>query len=255
MMVLTKEQENFVKLAQVLVDVLRKHLRKRFIKQWNEKFHATPWNSDSFSGEYLWREIPNEIQNDKKLFPHDVQNKILSGKEDSFGATLLIILLLHAKLNLIETCRRDRKLPLRLSERLDNIRAIRNTFFGNAPNSELSNAEYITVSTELKYEVLHAFGVDAVEEIDVILASEFETQLPVILLDRLNLEIQRNRLLEEKLEGTACLLVIYDLIIIAFLIDFAQAFYNILLLHPFLLTSTNTSVHAHYFVDTREFNE
>ena len=146
----------------------------------------------------------------------------MRGKEDSFDATLLIFPLLHAKLSLIETCRRDRKLPLRLSERLDNIRAIRNTFFGYAPNSELSNAEYITVSTELKYEVLHAFGVDAVEEVDVILTSEFETQLPVILLDRLNLEIQRNRLLEEKLESTSCLLVIYD-----FNMVFSPIFYTL----------------------------
>ena len=66
-MVLTKERENFLKLANVILDPIPKCLRRLFIKQWNEKFH-TPWNSDSLSGEYLWRAIPNEIQNDKSFF-------------------------------------------------------------------------------------------------------------------------------------------------------------------------------------------
>ena len=203
-MVLTEEQKNFVKLANVILDLIPKLLRKLFIKLWNEKFHST------VSGEYIWSAIPAEIQNDKKLFPQDVQKEILNGKEESWDATLLIFLLLGAQPNFIESCRRDRKLPLRMSERIDNIRVIRNTFFGYAPKAELSDAEYIKISTELRYEVLHTFGVDAVKEIDAILTSEFETQLTVDLRDRLEREIQLNILLEEKSEGIRCLLVFFD---------------------------------------------
>ena len=203
-MVLTEEQENFVKLANVILDLIPKHLRKLFIKLWNEKFHST------VSGEYIWSAIPAQIQNDKQLFPQDVQKEILNGNEESWDATLLIFLLLGAQLKLIESCRRDRKLPLRMSERIDNIKVIRNTFFGYAPRSELSDAEYITISTELRYEVLHTFGIDAVKEFDAILTLEFETQLTVDLRHRLEREIQLNILLEEKSEGIRCLLVFFD---------------------------------------------
>ena len=205
-MVLTKDQENFMKFTQVIVDVIPKYLRELFIRLWNDKFRETPWNSDSVSGERLWSAVPPEIQCDKQFCSQNVREKIQSGKEDSWDATLLIFLLLRAKLNLMENCRPIRKPPLRKSEMIDNLRVMRNNFFAHASSTTLSFTDFQNKSMNLKIEVRNVFGNDAVSEIDEILKSDFETQLTVSLNERLYREIQFNQNLEEKLEGASLLL-------------------------------------------------
>ena len=205
-MLLTEEEKNFMKLTQIILDVIPKYLRKLFIKLWNDKFHTTTWNSDSASGESLWSAIPVEIQNDKRRCPQDVQSKLLTGNEESWDATLLIFLLLHFKLNLIENCDPT-------SERIENIRVIRNTFFGHAAKLTLSDADYLIISNELRYNALLVFEDDSIDEICTILAAEFETQLAVILRERLSLEIERNNFFHKSLDGMAfCLLPVITIL-------------------------------------------
>ena len=149
-MEVTKEEENFMKLTQLMLDVIPRILRKLFIRQWNS-CHTEKWSSTSVSGEHLWSLIPVEIRNDSYLSSQDVQRKVQSGMEGSWDATLLTFLLLHAELKLIENCHPIQKVPLKIS--IDNIRLIRNRVFAHAPSSELSSAELKTVSTALKREV------------------------------------------------------------------------------------------------------
>jgi len=46
-MELSDEEENFTKIAKLVLDVFPNYLRKCFIEQWNNKFPSQKWQSDN----------------------------------------------------------------------------------------------------------------------------------------------------------------------------------------------------------------
>ena len=226
-MEVTKEEENFMKLTLLMLDVLPRYLRRVFIRQWN-LCHTEKWNSTSVSGEHLWSLIPIEMRNDSYLSSQDVHRKVQSGIENSWDATLLIFLLLLDELNLIENCTSVRQSPLRTS--INNIRLIRNRVFAHAPSSELSSAELKTVSTALKKEVSNAFGPAAVKDIDEILKSPLQNQLSVALRKELDEEIIRNDELQKSIEGKPPLIIFTRILelapwVLIYFLDFCMCTY------------------------------
>ena len=190
-MVLTDEEENFVKLAQIVLNIVPKYLRSLFIQKWNAKF--SEWTSDPVSGLTLLNKIPHAARKNATCFA-DLKQKILTGYEADWDPTLLVFLLLYSEVKLIRKCRpkSQRKPQLRISEEIDKIRVIRNDFFAHASSMSCKPNDFLQLTTELKCAARNAFGAASEIEIAAILTSKIETQLSEQMRERLEKECKLN---------------------------------------------------------------
>ena len=152
-MKLSLEEKNFVKITKIILDILPKYLRKCFVERWNNKYPNMKWKSNSASGEYLYKQMPNNIKTDytKKVRIDSVKK----GNQEDWDTTTLVFVMLYSGLHLIEQCRpqTQRKEPLLISEAIDTIRNIRNVYFAHAKSMSCSNDVFERVMTELKRSV------------------------------------------------------------------------------------------------------
>ena len=204
-MVLTVAEENFIKLAEILLNVVPRLLRDLFIQKWNLKFPALLWNSDPASGLNLLNQIPIAARKKSACFP-EFEKKILTGKEYDWDSTLLIFLLLYSEINLLDKCRKknNRNPPLHISEEIDRIRCIRNSFFAQAPSMSCTATDFTQLTTELKCAARSAFGPASENAIDAIVTSAVETQLSEKLRQQPDKERKLNeefKLWTEKIEN------------------------------------------------------
>ena len=205
---LKKTNENFVKLAKMILDIMPKHMRVLFKDKWNAKYPTQPWADDATSGQHLYSLItkaPNQNQN--KIFP-SMEHMIRGGNVEEWDPTALFFVFLHANLNLIDACRPQgqRVKPLSMSENIDCLRVIRNTFFAHVPS--MSVPDFEKISTDIKDIAKNVFGNMAENEIEEIAKSQITTPLSYQLEKQLEHErainsdfIEWQRKMEEKLEG------------------------------------------------------
>ena len=195
-MALTGEEENFVKVTKVVVDVIPKYLRKCFIAKWNDKYEVQynkPWNSDKAIGTFLFSEMPTAVQNNKKR-AKEIE-KLKEGNEQTWDTTTVVFALVEAGLNLIPGSRPKGNRPgqPRISEEIEVIRDVRNSFFGHVPNMSCSNTDFTAIVAKVKAVAQTLFGQDAEDEIDNVVKSQIKTKLSVVLQKKLDVEINRNR--------------------------------------------------------------
>ena len=188
-MEITIEEQNFIKMTKIFLDVAPRHLRKLFIDKWDEKYPNQKWQSDNVSGSILIDKLPPEVKSNRrnKLYI----DKMEAGNEKNWDTTTLVFAMLFSQLNLIQVCRpkNKRKIPLHTSEEIDIIRETRNEFFAHASSMKCSSASFMDIVSKMKNVAKKIFGVNAENEIYRIEIS----QVKVILTDQ-----QRHQLDEEK---------------------------------------------------------
>ena len=194
-MELKDEDENFVKLVKIIIEVLSKHLRALFVDKWNTNNPTQQWANDAASGQLLHNAIPQKVKKDKRIFHITLEQMILAGDIEEWDPTALIFVFLNAKPNLIGTCRpkKQRNPPFTEIEKIDRLREIRNKFFGHVPYMSVSDVEFGNISTELKAIVKDVFGNTAENEIDQIMNSPITTPLSEQLKSQLQKEFQFNQ--------------------------------------------------------------
>jgi len=188
-MEITFEEQNFIKMARIFLDVAPRYLRKLFVDKWDEKHPNQKWQSDNVSGAILIDKLPPEIKSNRrnKLY----LDKMEAGNEEDWDTTTLVFALLFSHLNLIQVCRprNKRKFPLRTSEEIDIIRETRNEFFAHASSMRCSSSTFMDIVSKMKNVSKNIFGDNAEKEIGRIEM----TQVKVILTDE-----QRHQLNKEK---------------------------------------------------------
>ena len=194
------EEENFIKITKLVLDIFPKYLRKCFIEQWNEKKPGHSWQGDSASGTFFFDALPAKVKNNRNRQIYI--EKLKKGNEQEWDTTTVVYALLETGLQLVEGSRakNERKDPLRISEQIEIIRDVRN-FIAHASNMSCSSAKFTEILTEIKSKAAGIFDVNAVKEIEDIEKSPIESKLAVDLKKRLEVEKQRNKDFNELFKG------------------------------------------------------
>ena len=200
-MSLSNEEENFIRIAKVVLDIVPKYLRKLFIEKWDQKYPNNKWQSGSGSGSIVFSQIPNVAKNGRNEV---YANNMKSGKENEWDTTTLVYAMLYAQLNLIPNCRPNgqRSAPLLISEEIDILRKVRNEFFAHAPGMKCSSATFIDIASKIKTVAKNVFSANAENEIDDIVNSQLKTKMTDQLKNQLAIEKNRSDEFEKVLRGT-----------------------------------------------------
>ena len=199
-MPLTDEEENFIRICKIILEIVPKHLRSLFIDKWDQKFPNSKWQSDLASGNFLFSQIPNAAKNGKNGV---YANNMKSGKESEWDTTTLVYAMMYSQLNLITNCRPDdqRSAPLLISEEIDIIRKVRNEFFAHASSMQCSSPSFTDITLKIKTVARNIFGVVAEHEIAAIAKSQIATKVIDQLKHQLLIEKSRNDEFKEVLKG------------------------------------------------------
>ena len=203
-MELSDEKENFAKIANIVLDIVPKYLRKCFIAQWDTKYPNQTWQSGQASGQFLFNELPTNVKNNGKNTPY-IDN-LSTGVEENWDTTTLVFAFLYSGLALVPKCRgkSNRIHPLLDSEEIDVIREIRNSAFAHASTMSCPGPDFTKIMTDIKSVARNIFGKDAEDEIVKIETSQIEAKIAKQLRSRLDTEIKRNQdfdILVKDLEG------------------------------------------------------
>ena len=192
-MELSDDKENFVKLANIVLDIVPKYLRKCFLAQWDKKYPNQTWQTGQASGQFLFNELPMSVKNNGKNKPY-IDN-LSTGVEDNWDTTTLVFAFLYSGLTLVPKCRgrSNRIHPLLISEEIDVIREIRNSAFAHASTMSCPGPDFTKIMADIKCVARNIFGKDAEDEIDKIGTSQIETKMTKQLQSQLDVEIKRNR--------------------------------------------------------------
>ena len=189
-MTLSDEEENFMKISKIVLNIIPKHLRQLFKTKWNDKYPREEWQSNEASGNDLMTKIRNVNSR--------YAEKLKAGDEKEWDTTILVYIFLYSGLCLIESDRekiwRVGPLPLLLSEEIDILRETRNNVFGHLPNMSCSSIEYEMIEDKLKRIARKIFGADAEKEIDGI--SELPTGKQQV--DELRCKLQEENIRNEE---------------------------------------------------------
>lgn len=198
---LDREEQNFVKLTKIILDIIPKHLRTFFVNKWNEKFPQA-WKSDKTSGTTIDNNIPKKRKKQCRFY-FSIKDKIQEGDEKRWDITILTFVLLFSGLELIEGCREknERDDQLLESEEIDNIREMRNTYFAHIESMRCSSNDFEKMITGIKTAVDRLFGQHAKTEVCDIESSNIGNEMIMQLKDQLEEEKNRNRMFEEMLEN------------------------------------------------------
>ena len=186
-MSLSVEEENFVKISKIVLEIVPKHLRSLFVEKWDQKYPNNKWQSGNASGSFLFNEIPNNAKKGRNAV---LAKNIESGNESDWDGTTLVYVLLYSQLHLIPSCRPDgqRSVPLLISEEIDIIRKVRNEYFAHASSMHCPSATFIDITSKIKCSAKNAFGVIAENEVDGIVQSVVTTKITDQLKHQLDLE-------------------------------------------------------------------
>ena len=192
-MELSDEKENFVKIANIVLDIVPKYLRKCFKAKWDKKYPNHIWQTGPAIGQFLFNELPANVRSNCKNKPY-IDN-LSAGYEDNWDTTTLVFAFLFSGLALIPKCRSrgNRTSPLLISEEIDVIREIRNLAFAHASTMSCPGPDFTTIMTNIKNVAKNIFGKDAEDEINKIETSQIETKMTKQLKNRLDAELKRNK--------------------------------------------------------------
>ena len=156
---LSKEKENYIKMSEIVLEIIPKYLRILFKEHWDKKYPEMKWQSDNASGKLLGRELGDKFLNNR--MNKDYAPKLLAGNEQKWDTTILAKVMLEHKLNLFpEECK--------FRKGVEKLKKRRNESFGHLPKASCQDQEFAKFIEEVKAEVKGLFGEDAVSEIDQI---------------------------------------------------------------------------------------
>ena len=169
-MELGPDRERFIKLSWIVLDIVPKHLRKLFVKKWDEKSSNQNWKSDSSSGTDIFNKLSKNLQNNDK--ERIYTNKLREGNEKEWDMTILGKVFLEYGLKLIDGPRRltDRCSPFNDGEKVSILRDIRNRYFAHLPSMSCSSDVFKRIIDEIKvagdglFETTFESDIDEIEQ-------------------------------------------------------------------------------------------
>ena len=154
------EQDNFVKLSYILLDIVAQHLRECFVKLWDNKYPNEKWHDDVAKRNLKLQSLL--VTRDGRQKQDVYSQKILKGDEQNWDISTLIRAILDSGFKLLEVCRpsHERSSPLRESEQIEIIRRIRNEDYGHIRSMSCSLDKFMDIMTEIRSVAKNLFGKD-----------------------------------------------------------------------------------------------
>ena len=161
---MTPEKTNFLKLSHILVDIVLSHLRKLFIKTWNEKYKHMIWENNKTSGDQLLRSLGENFTKS-----NDLEEKMKTGDVGKWDITLLCKIFRFSNLKFDKDSSEGKE--------INNIREIRNEFFAHRSSLSCSVDEFEKHITRIKTAVRKLFGENTERKISAIEKSPIDQKM------------------------------------------------------------------------------
>ena len=183
-MLLTAEEENFIKITKIILDIVPKYLRKLFVCHWDNTYPNHKLQSENLTVEFLLSRVPKACRH--LVFVKKMKEESI----EEWGSAALAFAFTDCGHRLIEGGRRldERISPLRLSEELDIIRKIHRDFCSNPSSRQCSHATFTNVASQMKSLAMNVFGADAEREVNEIIASQMATD---VTIEQLNQQLRK----------------------------------------------------------------
>ena len=195
-----EEEENFVKLSRIIVDIVPSYLRGLFRNIWDEHNKGAPWKSDEESGKCLIEKLPkvkDEKGREGRTLASKFQQyteKLETGNENSWDTTIIVTVMSEGGLKIFEKYKED----------LAKLRKIRNEVFAHSSSMICSLDDFTQLISKVKSTAKLLFGEEAAVRIEKIEMENIETKLTKKLQQQLEEEKARNGMHNEmakELEG------------------------------------------------------
>jgi len=192
---LSAEQENFVKIARIVLDLFPKYLRKVFKRQWDKKYPEEEWCSGKES-EVLYSKLKENVKNNRGR-KAEIE-RLKNGNDQTWDTTTLVFAILETGLGLVDPVRPldEWSSPLRISEEIFTLRKIRNSVFGHVESMSCPSAKLLEMISNIKSSGKSIFNQEAMKEIDAIANSPIQTDA----IGQLNQQWEIEKIRNEKLE-------------------------------------------------------
>ena len=184
-MVLTKDEENFWIMCQIVLNIIPKNLRIYFKMQWNSKFPQNPWQDSASNGQFLISQIP---QRSLSRFNY-LRPTLIAGDSNNWDPTALFFALTNASIvNQTE------------KSELEKLRGIRNECF-HSKSASIIAQDLLTKITDIQnaFQVLNLHM--GLAEIAAIQNAPITTQFSLQLQSQLDQERQLNDYYTKYLTG------------------------------------------------------
>ena len=131
---LTDDQERFLRIAHILLDDVPTHLRAMLKAKFQARF-GFAWGDNRATGEFFFANFT------ARNTPLHISNVIRQGKTEAFDSTALVTCLLFSGILLPRPRRVPRPHPITDSDRVDELRELRNTL-AHASSASLTQADF-----------------------------------------------------------------------------------------------------------------
>ena len=173
---LSDEQNNFVKLARIVLDIFPDCLRKLFKSLWDKKHQPKEWCSGRES-DVLYSELPDGVKGAARK--KGILERLEKGNDKKWDTSTAVFVILDAGLKLVDDKCRDGKEwspPLSRSEKIRTLQNIRNGVFGHPESMSCSSDIFDETISKIKSISEGIFSEDAIKKIDEIVNSCIEIE-------------------------------------------------------------------------------
>ena len=129
-------EENFYRVAHLVLEEIPSQLRKYFKGLWDIKYSSTPWNDTVTSGQLF---LPRERNIKDKWILSNIQN----GDTNRWDGTTLFAVLLHSSYRFLKADPNARAC-------IDNLRKLRNTCYGHLDSAKVEDPDYQQILQDAK---------------------------------------------------------------------------------------------------------
>ena len=191
---LTAEEENFVKINKILLDIIPRYLRELFVGHWDIKYPNHKWWSDSSSVDMLLSGFP------KGSHFIDFVRKMKTEDIEKWGTAALIFAFMNCGHRLVEVCRPyDSRVPrLCLCKELGIIRRIHSDFCRGPCSTQCPSGAFTEAASQIKFVARNIFGFYAEHEIDEIIQSQVATEKTI---EQLEQQLRKEKIPDDELKN------------------------------------------------------
>ena len=138
---ISKQEENFIRVSLVILNVVASQLRICFTQAWNSLHTGAVWRNDPASGKRFITEIK---KNKRKIKDKPTEKKLKQGNTSKWDCTILFAALLYSNV-FTKDPTKDPAFAL-----IDRLRGLRNEWFAHLPTAEMADRDFHILIEQLR---------------------------------------------------------------------------------------------------------
>ena len=153
----SEENQNYIRLRHIIMNVARTELRKYFIQEWNNRYQASfgAWDDTNVSGNQLFHREKTRARPNKNM----LQSKFKHGDTNQWDCSVLFDAILYSNST-------GASLNPTMKTEVDNLRKLRNKITHEILDEKLSDVEFQTMTTSVE-NALNTLGLSIKEVVRI----------------------------------------------------------------------------------------